>query len=254
LITRRQFIKLCASSIVAVGMVECGWQLPTSCGTANQQIPVLLYHRVGYTSGQLTVTPERFARDLRQLKNDGYTTISLRQFEDFLLDHDIELPEKPVLITFDDGYRDNYENAFPILSKQEMKATFFIISGMIGAVDRVTEADIREMSQRGMAIGSHTVSHRPLGDLPLKEMQQELFQSRYTLEDIIGTQVDSISYPRGSYNYDTIQMASDFGYISGFTTLNGSCSKTSPLFVLRRIPVFSYDGEIFGVMAKRGIV
>ncbi|MBP2641982.1 MAG: polysaccharide deacetylase [Firmicutes bacterium] len=254
MITRRQFLKGCASSLLAISVAELMWQMPISSGMADQQIPVLLYHRVGKTTDPLTVTPGRFERDLRQLKEAGYSTIDLRQFERFLADRDTELPAKPLLITFDDGYRDNYENAFPLLSKYQMEAAFFIIAGMLGEPERVSAADIREMAQHGMTIGSHTVTHRPLGELSVKEMRTEMYQSRRILENALGMPVASIAYPRGSYSNDTIDMADDFGYSSGFTTLNGKCSKGTHPFALRRIPIFSYDCDVLDIIDKNKTV
>lgn len=252
MVTRRQFLKLCISSLASVSAVQLLTQLPRGSGAANRDIPVLLYHRVGYTKGYLTITPERFASDLEQLANQGYRTITLGQFEQFLLDREIELPEKPVLITFDDGYADNYEKAFPLLQKYNMSAVFYIITGMVGQPERLTSERIREMVRAGMSIGSHTVSHRPLGNLSIAEAQTELSLSRFALEDMIGQAVQSVSYPRGSYNNDTLKLVEDNGYIDGFTTLHGKSSRTTHHYVLRRIPIFSYDGDILSVMAKRG--
>jgi len=253
LITRRQFLKGCASSLLAVSVAEFLWQMPIGCGTSDRQIPVLLYHRVGSTLDPLTVTPERFERDLRQLKDAGYETINLQQFDHFLADRDTEMPAKPLLITFDDGYRDNYENAFPLLSKYEMGAAFFVIAGMLGEPERVSVADIQEMARYGMTIGSHTVTHRPLGELSVEEMRQELVQSRAILADALGNPVDSIAYPRGSYSNDTLTLADDF-YTNGFTTVNGQCSRASNPYALRRIPVFSYDRNVLDLIAKNRTV
>lgn len=250
MITRRQFLKGCASSLLAVSAAEFLWQISLSSATADRQIPVLLYHRVGQTVDPLTVTPERFERDLRLLKNAGYSTISLQQLQNFLADRNTELPANPLVITFDDGYRDNYENAFPLLSKYQMEAAFFIIAGMLGQHDRVSAADIREMMDAGMTIGSHTVTHRPLGELQAREIREELYRSRRMLEDAVGVSISSIAYPRGSYSDDILEMVDDFGYASGFTTLNGRCSKASHPFALQRIPVFAYDRNVVDLIDK----
>jgi peptidoglycan/xylan/chitin deacetylase (PgdA/CDA1 family) len=218
---------------------------------SHREIPVLVYHRVGYNECSLNITPERFAQDLRQLKDHGYQTISLRQFQDYLLGRLEELPEKPILITLDDGYLDNYENAYPILRYHGMVATFFIITGMLGNTDRLDYYHILEMKNQGMSFGSHTVSHRLLERLPNTEINEELNSSRSTLENILGSPVQAVAYPSGSYNHATIKLAQDNGYINGFTVTQGICSTDSPKFELRRIPIFSYDGNIISVIAKR---
>lgn len=218
---------------------------------ANATIPVLLYHRVGYTTDQLTVTPERFCNDLALLVDYGYQAISLQQFQNFLLGGGGDLPEQPVLITLDDGYVDNYENAFPILQNFGMSATFFIITGLLWTSGRLSPALLREMAENGMCFGSHTVTHRPLASLPPQEAEEELNSSRATLESILGTAVNTISYPCGSYNDMIMQLTQKDGYQEGFTVRNGTCSTYSSLFELRRIPVFDYDSDILSLIARR---
>ncbi|MEN6412306.1 MAG: polysaccharide deacetylase family protein [Veillonellales bacterium] len=239
------------SSLLAASGLEITAPLLLSRSAASQKIPILLYHRVGYTTDQLTVTPERFSNDLALLADYGYQAISLRQFQTFLLGNDADLPEQPVLITLDDGYSDNYENAFPILQNFGISATFFIITGLLWTPGRLTPEQLREMAGSGMCFGSHTVTHRPLATLSSQEAEEELNSSRSTLESILGTPVDTIAYPCGSYNDTIIQIAQNNGYHEGLTVRNGTCSTNSPLFELRRIPVFRYDSGILSVIASR---
>lgn len=253
MLTRRQFLKICIATAMTTSIFEIMANKATRRSEASfREIPVLLYHRVGYTKGYLTVSPERFDADLAELSRNGYSAIGLGQFEQYLVDGDVELPEKPVLITFDDGYLDNYEHAFPILRKHNMTAVFYIITGLIGYPDRLAAEHILKMADGGMYFGSHTVSHRSLGELSAKEERDELIKSKYALEDILGYSVRTIAYPKGSYNDETLRIAEELGYVGGFTTRHGKCTRKSHHFVLRRIPVFSYDGEIATVIARRG--
>lgn len=252
MVTRRQFVKLCISTIAAMAITETGFQMVASSSGSNQSIPVLLYHRVGYSGHHLTVTPERLAADLDYLTNRGYQTINLEKFESFILDRDVQLPEKPVLITFDDGYLDNYQNAFPLLGRYGMTASFFVITGMLWNQDRLSPRHIIEMEQAGMSFGSHTVSHRSLGELSAEEAKMELSDSKTTLESITGRPVNFIAYPKGSYNQGTIKVAQELKYAGGLTTIDGRCNKDMPDFVLKRIPVFSYDKDLGRVLAERG--
>jgi len=252
MMNRRQFLKICASSLIAVSCSQ-SWSMLPGSAAANRQIPVLLYHRVGYTSGHLTVTPERFANDLRLLNDYGFLTISLQQFKNYILNRNAELPENPVLITFDDGYLDNYENAYPLLQRYGMTAAFFVITSLLWDKDRLSPERIREMAQAGMSFGSHTVSHRPLGKLSTAEANEELNSSRSTLESILGISVQTVAYPQGSYNAATVKTAADNGYTGGFTTIRGTCSRQSQLFELSRIPVFNYDNNIISIMANNGV-
>jgi len=252
MLSRRRFIKLCAGSFVTISCSELLFQVSTSSGAGNRKIPVLAYHRIGYTTDYLTVTPERFSNDLDSLQQRGYCSISLEEFQRFLDDRNVEMPEKPVLITFDDGYLDNFQNAYPILRKHGMIGTFFIITDMLWTKDRLTPENIVEMSQGGMSFGSHTVTHRPLAELDSAAIYDELVNSKATLESVLGKKVDAIAYPRGSYNEAVVGIAKNVGYITGFTVREGICIKESPDFELRRIPIFKYDSGVINVIANRG--
>lgn len=252
MLTRRQFLKLCSSTLLTVSISQLGFQVPTSTGTANIKIPVLLYHRIGMTAGALTVTPEQFKKDLNNLKRSGYVSITQKDFQNFIYARDVSLPDKPVFITFDDGYDDNYFNAFPILKEHGMTATFFVITNLLNAPDRLAKAHIREMFAEGMSFGSHTQSHRALGELSYQENISECSGSKKALEDVLGISIESLAYPRGSYNHDTIEAMRQSGYTMGFTVINGRCSRYDNAFVLRRIPLFSYDNNISYVMGQRG--
>jgi peptidoglycan/xylan/chitin deacetylase (PgdA/CDA1 family) len=252
MISRRKFIKICASAIAGIGLSKIIFQSPLVNGAANRQIPVLVYHRVGYTKDYLTVTPEKLEADFKILQDQGYCTISLEQFQNFLDDRNIDMPDKPILITFDDGYLDNFQNAYPILKRRGMIATFFIITGMLWTDDRLSPERIVEMAQGGMSFGSHTVTHRPLGQMVWDDIKEELVNSKAELESVLGRTVNAIAYPQGSYNKNVIMIADNVGYKTGFTVHEGICVKTSPDFELRRIPIFKYDGDIASVIARRG--
>lgn len=252
MISRRNFIKACTSTILAISSFELLFQSSTSSGVGNRQIPVLAYHRVGYTSDNLTVSPQRFSNDLEILKQQGYCSISLEDFQRFLEDRNVELPEKPVLITFDDGYLDNFENAYPILRKYGMAGAFFIITDMLGHEERLASDHIVEMAQGGMSFGSHTVTHRALAELDQAAIYDEIVNSKIILENILNKKVDAIAYPRGSYNEAVIAVAQNVGYVTGFTVQEGICLKNSPDLELRRIPIFKYDSGVIHVIAKRG--
>lgn len=252
MLSRRNFIKACTSTLITISCSELLFQAFASSGAGNRQIPVLAYHRVGYTTDNLTVTPERFTNDLESLQEWGYCSISLEDFQKFIDDRNVNLPDKPILITFDDGYLDNFENAYPILRKYGMIGTFFIITDMLWTKDRLAPEHIAEMSQGGMSFGSHTVTHRALAELDYATIYNELVNSKATLESVLGKNVNAIAYPRGSYNEAVIEIAQNVGYITGFTVKEGLCIKESPDFELRRIPIFKYDRGVINVIANRG--
>lgn len=252
MLNRRDFLKLCASSVVTLSASQLFF--PAKTQSYCYEIPVLLYHRIGYTTGGLTVSPEQFASDLCWLNNMGYHSITLEQFTGFILDRPAaNLPEKSVLITFDDGYLDNYENAFPILQQYSMVGTFFIITGLLWDYpDRMKPQHIIEMVQQGMSFGSHTVSHQALAEMSPEDIRRELMESQETLESITGQTIDVIAYPRGSYNQTVINIAKELRYTVGLTVRSGRCYPDSPDFEVRRIPVFGYDGSVATAFSRRG--
>lgn len=226
-------------------IIICLSTTQVSSATNKYSIPVLLYHRIGYTSNPLTITPERFSQDLAELKQNGYETISLNTFEDCLAGKEVHLPSKPLLITFDDSYQDNYDNAFPILKQNNDIATFFVITGFIDKYsNRLTSQEIKEMYTSGMSFGSHTVSHAALANESQDLMWNELFFSKQFLEKILGIPIDTIAYPGGSYNSETIRIATGLGYSEGFTVKSGVCKQQNPPFVIPRIPIFSYTEDV----------
>ena len=218
----------------------------------NFDIPVILYHRIGDTEGPLTISPKKFESDLMRLQEMGYSTITLDIFRSLLSHTEIELPEKPIMISFDDGYLDNFMNAYPILRKYGMSAAFYIITSMIGGEDRLAAGHIREMAANGMSVGSHTVSHRALGEMVYEEAENEMVLSRAYLEGLLQRTVDFISYPKGRYNQETEAAAGEAGYVGGFSIIPGTCSRNTNPYVLKRIPKFSFDGDIRLTMAKYG--
>lgn len=248
--SRRQFIKNCIASVAAVSLAGSFPLMSTADAFSAVDIPVLLYHRVGDTEGPLTVTPERFAMDLARLRDSGYSTITLETFRKFITNSDIALPEKPIMISFDDGYLDNFMNAYPILRRYGMTAAFYIITGMVNEEDRLAVGHIREMSANGMSIGSHTVSHRALGELDNEAALSELVLSRAYLEGMLQKSVDFVAYPKGSYNESTGTEADEAGYSGGFSVIPGTCSHNISPFVLRRIPIFSFDGDVRRIVMK----
>lgn len=248
--TRRRFLSNCFLSAALLGASGLVSSLSFAQG-AEVVIPVLLYHRIGNTEGNLTITPDKFAEDLSRLKNMGFETISLEKFRQYRLDPETPLPDDPIMISFDDGYLDNYLNAYFLLRQYGMTAAFYIITSLVGAEDRLAVGHIREMAANGMSIGSHTVSHRQLGDMGIEECTKEMILSRLYLEGVLQKSVNFIAYPKGSYNAFTARVANESGYTGGFSILPGTCSRGTNPYVLRRIPVFRYDGDIGRTMTKR---
>jgi len=202
----------------------------------NRGVQVLCYHSVSDNQskkGPIVIPNDKLREQLQTIKDNGYTTLTMSELNDYLF-QDKPIPEKSVIITFDDGYRDNYTNALPILKEFNMKATFFIISSYINRDLYLTSDEIKEMSDYGFDIESHTVSHRALSTLSYDDQLKELKNSKETIENLTHKPVISIAYPEGKYNNDTKKAVVDAGYSMGFTIERGIANRNDNLAQLQR--------------------
>ncbi len=220
--------------------------LPTPSGVVESvRVPILMYHYLSAPPPDadiyrqdLSVTPELFAAHLDRIQAEGYQTISLY---DLLLHltQGAPLPEKPVVITFDDGYRDNYENAFPLLKERSMTATFFVITDFIDEERPayLTWEMVREMYAAGMDIESHGRNHVSLKG---KDNDYLVWQALGSLETIayeIGERPRFISYPAGEYDPAVIDIFRSADYWAGLTTQQGATHSLDAPFEWKRVRV-----------------
>lgn len=207
----------------------------------NVRVPILMYHRVddmlipgdSFSPG-LTVAVPKFDAEMAYLKNNGYQTVGLTELYQALYENK-PLPPKTVIITFDDGYADNYLYAFPILKKYNLKATFFVVSNFFGASQYyLTAEQIKEMSDAGMDIESHTETHSNLSQLPKEKLETELRGSRAKIEALIGKPVYFLAYPYGRYSPLVEAETKAAGYLLAVTTRGGNLqSKNNPFGLFR---------------------
>ena len=205
----------------------------------NRGVPVLYYHSVKESAdNEVTITPEILKKQLQYIKDQGYTTITITELKDYLLNNS-PIPPKSIIITFDDGYMDNYNNAFPILKNLNMVATIFCITSNLDGSYYLSKAAIKEMSNYGIDIESHTITHPKLDTLSYEHQLRELEGSKKILEDITGKKVTAIAYPFGNFNDNTIKAAKNAGYILGFTTNRGFSDRNDNKLKLDRIYISS---------------
>ncbi len=204
----------------------------------NQSVPVLYYHSIEYEKGnELRLPKEKFREQMKFLKENGYTTLTMNELYDFLA-HDKPVPDKSVVITFDDGYRDNYENAFPILKEFGFKATIFIITSTIDKEeDFLTSNQLKEMERYGIDIESHTVNHDKLDRLSYDKQLYTLKNSKEFLEKLLNRKIYYFAYPYGEWNENTIKALKNAGYKMAFTTESGWANKNKGLYRLNRVYV-----------------
>lgn len=204
----------------------------------SQSIPVLYYHSIDYEKGnELRIPKEKFRQQMQYLKDNKYTTLSLDEFYNFLVNNN-PVPNKSVIITFDDGYKDNYENAFPILKEFGFRATIFVITSTIDKEkDFLTSNELKEMSSCNIGIESHTVNHDNLNSLDYDAQIKTLKDSKEFLERILGKEVKYIAYPYGKWNENTLKAVKSAGYNMAFTTIGGWSNKDQGLYTLNRVYV-----------------
>lgn len=202
-------------------------------------IPVLNYHQVNDEyHGALTLSPHEFDAQMAYLKKAGYTSITPNQLVDYL-ENNAPLPSNPVLITFDDGYRDNYHIAYPILQKYNLTATIFLVTDFMDTDKHyVTWAEVKEMQEHGINFASHTLSHAILTKESDESLRAQLVKSREALEYHLKQKVEYLAYPGGYYDKRVIAMAKEAGYRAAFTINFGRNHKKPNLFSLNRIPIF----------------
>jgi peptidoglycan/xylan/chitin deacetylase (PgdA/CDA1 family) len=185
-----------------------------------------MYHKVdrllpGTKQPGNYVLPEAFEEHLAELKRWNYQSITLEQWLGNK-DKRARLPRRPIIITFDDGYRSTYHTAWPILQRYGFSATMFLVSGLIGKTNiwdpdepqelLLDESEIRDMQSEGVTFGSHTQAHRALTKLPLEEAARELAESRKTLESLLERPVTALSYPYTRQNRVVRRLAREAGY------------------------------------------
>ena len=229
---------LCLVLVAAVGFLiaDAIALLQTTKG-----VPVLNYHQVEEKDGNpLTLWPDQFEAQMDYLAAEGYTTITIDEMMD-ALEIGTPLPEKPVIITFDDGYADNYEYAYPILKKYGFKATIFLIYDFTDTYPNyLTWDQINEMKESGLIhFESHTMTHANLAELTsADELRHEIADSHNLLSEKLGYDMHYIAYPGGRVNEEIEAITRAAGYRGGFTVHYGLSTPEEGRYQMDRIPIF----------------
>ena len=200
---------------------------------ANLKIPILMYHYIRTVSDPndklgigLSVPPEKFISQLDYLQTQGYDTIN---FNDVAAGN---IPSKPIILTFDDGYQDFYTSAYPELKKRNMTAVSFVIVNKNGG-DYMNNSEIKELADNNIEIGSHTLSHPDLSKLTDAKAATEINQSKDDIEKITGKKIISFCYPSGEFNDGTVKLVKEAGYSFATTTKIGIGEFKNPLELSR---------------------
>lgn len=240
--------------ILVLGLVA--WRfyagaIPPAQAQGSSGIPILMYHKVNPDPATgnlgLRIPPSEFEWQMKYLSEQGYRSVSLQEVRDYILDGK-PLPPKPVVITLDDGYRDNYIYALPVLEKYGYTATVFVVVNTIGKVNEfdlgvqpvnqmMNWSELRDMAARGITIGSHTMDHPHLSELSPDKALSQIRESKESLEKGLGLPVKYFCYPYGSYNQEVKKVVEQYGYEAATTTHQGVAGASDDIFALKRVYV-----------------
>lgn len=225
---------------------------------------ILMYHSVGEPNGEkdtLNVSVEAFEKQMNFLARRGYRVIPLSEFG-LMIQRGEKIPARTVAITFDDGYRNNNENAFPVLKKHHFPSTVFIVSDYVGQKKEMygheyafmDASELQELTSSGLVdVGSHSKSHPYLPGLrDTGELWEQIYGSRLALEQLIRKPVRIFCYPVGGYNSRIISLVKRAGYSLAVSTLIKTGNSRGELFALKRIKMTEKATEpfIFWVMTS----
>ena len=204
----------------------------------SRTVMVLNYHKVVDEHMSLSVPLADFEQHMKWLQEYGYTSITPEDLYEFIV-NGRELPEKPVLITFDDGYKDNYTNAYPIMKKYGFKGTIFVVTGFLGVYDNyLTWEQAKELTDNGFSIESHTHNHKSMTEASDDDISKELAKSRDTIKEKLGVEADFIAYPTGTYNLHIAELVKEAVYTGALTITYHHARRDSNVYAIERVPIF----------------
>lgn len=204
-------------------------------------IPVLNYHGVDHNpKNSLIIEPDKFAQQMNYLKEHQFTPLTLDDFF-LVLEGRQPSPPKPILITFDDGYANNYEHAMPILKKHRFPATLFMSPGAVGQDGYLNWNQTKQMHEAGWDVQPHGMTHPHLPKLSAEQQEGEIVKSRKLIEEQLGTKADVFCYPYGEFNKHTLTILKENGFRYAFTIQQGKTTSKQPPLELKRIYVNGKD-------------
>lgn len=228
-------------------------------------VPVIQYHKIdtpprdalvrgGYTP------PKRFARQMSYLKQKGFVFYSASE----LIEHyrgNGSFPSNGITITFDDGWRDNYTYAFPVLQELGIKATIFLVSSCMDQVSSKAQAkgessrahlsreETLEMSRYGIEFGSHSLNHQLLHQIPVSEVKLEVEKAKAQIEDLLQKPCKVFAYPAGHFSREAQWVIQNAGHIAAFSTIYGPTDHLD-LYAINRIEILRRERFLFQFAQK----
>ena len=210
-------------------------------------VPIIMYHSIddNAASSKLSVLPESFARQMEFLKKRGYNVVSLYDIVG-LLKSKKQIPHRTIAITFDDGYENNYTEAFPVLKKYGFPAAVFVVADKMGKDGRMTWQQAREMAENKIQIGSHTLSECFLPEIKDEaQLKREISESRRVIKEKIPAGADFIAYCSGGFNEKIRQLVIDAGYHGACATNPGKDYPDDDIYALKRLRISRTSDNLF---------
>lgn len=213
--------------------IDTGRALAVSDRVAT--VPILLYHDIpnhSAPSERYSVSAARFDEQMKLLKDYGYSTITIQQLVNHIREGQV-LPARPIVISFDDGYQNIYDNAYPIMERYGLTGTVYIVANRLRSDGFLDRGQLKEMLASGWEVGSHGMTHTELTqnhDL----VRTEILQSRLDLNDALGIKVFSFAYPFGSLDWYISSKVLDYGYFSAVGVGNLSQHSAGTIYNMSR--------------------
>lgn len=227
--------------------------------------PFIYYHKIDRPTADVKIRgaftkPRKFERQMLYLKRSGFEFLTASEMIDRYL-NDGRFPNRAISITFDDGWKDNYTHAFPIMKKLEIIATIFLVPDVIGeTTDAVTAEgegprehlshnDIQEMSDAGVEMASHSFSHELFDRIDDTKIEEEITNSKAAIESLVQKECKTLAYPAGFFTQAAKETAKKAGYIAAFSTCYGPVEPID-LFAINRTEILRRDGYPFAFQRK----
>ncbi len=209
------------------------------------RIPILMYHSISDAdpNNNLLVPPSMFEEQMAWLEANEFNAMNLDEALEAM--ETGKVPKRPVVITFDDGYSDNYTSAFQSLKNHGLKATFFVITDGVDNGYYMSSDMLKEMQAAGMSIENHTANHLELDKLPRGEAYEAIKRGQDFLRNNIGSDANYLCYPVGKYNDETIEIQQELGIKAATTTQGGISSIGDGLYQLKRVRIYPMSIESF---------
>lgn len=233
-----------ASSASSVASV-----LIPSFSSGSLTLPIITYHYLEVVQNKkdkqrisMAITPAIFEKTLKELSEKKFQTVFVRDIPGIL--RRTTIANSPLIaLTFDDGYEDFFTDAFPLLLKYSAKATVFVISSYIDKPGYLSREQLQVLNDSGLVeIGAHTVHHKNLTNLSLKNADEEIAGSKQEIEQRLGMHVDTFAYPFGKWNPALASLVSNAGFSAAVTTERGFLQNADKMMSLRRITAGAFMG------------